>query len=131
MKLGLRKYFLLFTLFGCLLVSCQPLMDRIYWSSYPGSMKEGRCEEYAKAANFKLQQEGVESYYVEFDWERGKAKGRHSVVVFQKYGEWFVVDNEHSFPMRVKRATLIEMLHEWIPDYTIVGIVNKVTIKDL
>lgn len=112
-------------------VSCQPLMDRIYWSSYPGAMRDGRCEEYARAADAKLRREGIESYYVEFDWERGKVKGRHSAVVFQKAGEWFIVDNETSLPKRVKRATLIEMLHEWIPEYKILGITNSATIKDL
>jgi hypothetical protein len=125
------KYYLLLLLTIAVCISCS-LVDNIYWHSYPGSLKDGHCEEYAKAVNMRLHSEGLESYYVEFDWEHGKYKGRHSVVVFQKADEWFIVDNEHSHPKKVKRASLIEMLKEWIPaGYTVISIANKVSLKDI
>lgn len=121
----MRKYILLFIFFASLLVSCQPLMDRIYWSSYPGSMKDGQCETYAKAVNENLQRRGIKSYYVEFDWERGNKCGRHSVVIFEEKNEWFVVDNEKVTPKKVKKGSLLEMLRDWISkEYKIIQIVN-------
>ena len=88
----------------------------MHWDKFPGAFVNGHCQEYATAVYNSLRYQHVRAYYTEFEmeWEvDGKKRiGAHAVVIFQKAGAWFIVDNEHAVPQPVKEGTRLEMVNQ-------------------
>ena len=73
------------------------------WDSYPGARAKGECMIYAKAVCNDLQSRKIVCHEVRYRWVKGEQKGNHAVVLFRYSGEWFIVENERTEPVKGTR----------------------------
>lgn len=91
----------------CLLVSCSvtgttyDMCQLASSQAIPGKLVKGACWEYAVSLAKNLKALGVHARVIVFDWSYPGRSGTHAFVEFSGYGQKWVVDNLHAYPIRV------------------------------
>lgn len=118
--MNISKYLIIFILLG--FCACSSFKERIIWASYPGAYKYGECSKYAISVCYDLQKKGIESRYIEFEWQNQYKKkiqhGFHSIALFKKNDDWFIVDNERPYPIIVQGSNDFEMVKSYTTNIT-------------
>lgn len=89
-----------------------------------GHFVKGQCLPYARALYNALSKQEVECARVTYRWNKGTKTGLHAVVIYKLKGKVFVMDNESTFPTRVKGDTDLALIKSF--DRLAVGMVHPI-----
>ena len=85
--------------------------------SIPGKLEYGECMPYALTLSKRLSGAGMHGRLIFYKWsllsdnpESGETSGEHVFVEYQAAGAQWIVDNEHSDPIRVPIGASVEQM---------------------
>lgn len=71
----------------------------------PGERVIGQCAKYAFCLTYELFKRGVDARAVAYVWDGSGRKPAHAIVLFKLGAQWWAIDNQGDFAVRVSGDT--------------------------
>lgn len=101
-----------------LVSGCTAIREHHEFVLAPGAGRWGHCAEFAVSVSGQLRKQGIPAHYVEYYWAANGRTGIHAVVLFERAGHNYIIDNQTPYPRRTAASDAFCAVHQYFPDVT-------------
>lgn len=114
----LRAKLLLAAWLLVLVSGCTAIREHHEFVLAPGAGRFGHCAEFAVSVSGQLRKSGIPAHYVEYYWAANGHTGIHAVVLFERAGNHYIIDNQTPYPRRTVSGDIFSQVRTYFPDIT-------------